>query len=226
MHTPNVGRAPDRALRQVAHRHARPRGVRGFLAAADRGARWRHRCARDVDQPDPPRLVPHRLDRRPHDRVSRLAARRLRLVRVDVVPRPAPPVGPARVRAAPASRLARPRSTRPAIPASPGADCPRARGQAHAPWLALLRGHVGQFRRRTGHVPTASPDRRQHPRDQRDDPHRERADRRGVRSRPRRQVAAPGVGRRTPTCSSRPITARCRATSGATSSRARSTPTR
>ena len=80
----------------------------GFSPLLAARARRRHRRAGDEHQPDPARVVPHRLGRRPHDRVPRLAARRRRLVRVDVVPRPAPPVGPAGVGDR-TRRLARPR---------------------------------------------------------------------------------------------------------------------
>ena len=94
--------APLQHYGQWLHRHARHRGDAGLLAAArGRTPRRRHRRARDAAQPDPARLVPHRLGRRPHDRVPRLAARRRRLVRLDVVPRPAPPVGSAGVGASP-----------------------------------------------------------------------------------------------------------------------------
>ena len=114
--------------------------TQGLLAAARGRARRRHRRARDADQPDPARVVPHRLGRRPHDRVPRLAARRRRLVRVDVVPRPAPPVGSARVGAAPratGSDLDLP-------PGHPGShEEIRARARAEAGALARVLGrHV------------------------------------------------------------------------------------
>ena len=108
MHVPAVGK---RALQHYGRWLIDTHGIeatQGLLAVARGRARRRDRRARDADQPDPARLVPHRLGRRSHDRVPRLAARRRRLVRVDVVPRSAPPVGSARVGAAPL-QLARPR---------------------------------------------------------------------------------------------------------------------
>ena len=112
---------------------------------------------------------------------------------------------------------------RPVIPAR-NEKIERVLAQKPAHWLAYVGRHVRQRRRRTGHVPAAERQRRQHPRDQRDGAHHERAHRRGVRPRAaaRRRSAA---GTPTPTCSSRPTTASCRATT-ASSSRARSTPTR
>ncbi len=95
------GQARAAALRPLVDRYARRRGDQGLLAPAGGRAGRRDRRAGDPHQPDPARLVPHRLGRRPHDCLPRLAARRLRLVRLDVVPRPAPPVGPAGVGAAP-----------------------------------------------------------------------------------------------------------------------------
>ena len=70
----HVRQAAAPALRQVARRHARLRRDPGLLAAARGRARRRHRRARDAHQPDPARLVPHRLGGRSHDRVPRLAA--------------------------------------------------------------------------------------------------------------------------------------------------------
>ena len=58
------------------------------------------------EQPDPARLVPHRLGRRSHDRVARLARGRRRLVLLDELSRSASSVGSAAVGAAP-RRLAR-----------------------------------------------------------------------------------------------------------------------
>ena len=63
----------------------------------ERDRRRRHRRAAGEGQRDPARLVPHRLGGRPDDRVARLARRRRRLVLLDELPRPAPPVGPAAV---------------------------------------------------------------------------------------------------------------------------------
>ena len=83
--------------------------------------RRRHRRAAGEGQPDPARLVPHRLGGRPDDRVARRAGRRRRLVLLDELPRPAPPVGPARVGDGP-GRLARrrrcPTATRPTRPSA------------------------------------------------------------------------------------------------------------
>ena len=59
------------------------------------GGRRRHRCRAGVGERGAARPVPHRLGRAAHDRVPRLVARRRRLLRVGLVPRPAPPVGSA-----------------------------------------------------------------------------------------------------------------------------------
>ena len=99
------------ALREVARR--RPsRGGRDVLPGArsrsrgQRARRRRHRRPTGARQPDPPRVVPHRLGGRPHDRLARLAGRRRRLVLLDELSRPAPPVGPTGRRAL-TRRLAR-----------------------------------------------------------------------------------------------------------------------
>ena len=83
--------------------HRAPRGHRQVLSGArrrprrQRDGRRRHRRPAGEGQPDPARVVPHRLGRRPHDRVARLARGRRRLVLLDELPRPPPPVGPAGV---------------------------------------------------------------------------------------------------------------------------------
>ena len=139
MHVPTVGK---RALQHYGRgwsTRTASRRDEGVLAAARRRARRRDRRARDAHQPDPARVVPHRLGRRSHDRVPRFVARRRRLVRVDVVPRPAPPVGSARVGAAPV-QLARPR---PAARSSRIERGDRARARAEARALA---GDCGKAR--------------------------------------------------------------------------------
>ena len=100
------------ALRRAGWRPSTPRRSAMFYPVLDgdlqvnaRGRR-RHRRAAGARQPDPARVVPHRLGRRPHDRLARLARRRRRLVLLDELPRPAPPVGPAAVGDRP-HRLAR-----------------------------------------------------------------------------------------------------------------------
>ncbi len=122
-----------------------PDDVGGFAAAAPGRGRRRHRRARDEDQPDPARPVPHRLGRRPHDRVPRLARRRRRLVRVDELPRSAPPVGSARLRAQ-AGAVAGPRPPARA-PRLARRDPGRARAEAAA-LARVLRGVVAQRRGR------------------------------------------------------------------------------
>ena len=93
-------------------RPTHPEAVGGFYAVLDgdlevnAAGRRRHRRAAGEGQPHPPRLVPHRLGGRSHDRLARRPRRRRRLVLLDELPRPAPPVGPAGVRAGP-RRLAR-----------------------------------------------------------------------------------------------------------------------
>ena len=119
-------RGRDAALRAVAHGEP-PRSDRHVLRGdrrvvqRERGRRRRHRRAAGEGQPDPARLVPHRLGRRSHDRVARLARGRRRLVLLDELPRPAPPVGSARSRRWAASTGATCRSppaTRPTAPSA------------------------------------------------------------------------------------------------------------
>ena len=88
----------------------------------------------------PARVVPHRLGRRSHDRLARLARRRRRLVLLDELPRPAPPVGPAGRRSWAASTGATCR-----CPPATSSDAARARGDPRrqaAPLAALVRRHA------------------------------------------------------------------------------------
>ena len=118
----------------------------GFAPLLSRAGRRRHRRARGGLQPDPARAVPHRLGRRPHDRVARLAARRRRLVLLDELPRPAPSVGPARVGGA--ARAAGATSTcRPAIPGS-REKIVEILAQKPRHWLDVVRGPLPQLRGR------------------------------------------------------------------------------
>ena len=104
------------ALRPVA-RGEPPRGGAELLPGARRRPRGQRRRLRrhgrtpGAAQPDPTRLVPHRLGRTAHDRLARRARCRRRLVLLDELPGSAPPVGSARVRAAP-RRLATGRPSR------------------------------------------------------------------------------------------------------------------
>ena len=99
------------ALRPMDHGES-PRSDRDVLLGdrrvvqRERGRWWRYRRPAGEGQPDPARLVPHRLGRRSHDRVARFGRGRRRLVLLDELPRPAPSVGPARVGDGP-RRLAR-----------------------------------------------------------------------------------------------------------------------
>ncbi len=70
------------------------------------------------DNPVERGLVPHRLGGRSHDRLARRPRCGRRLVRVDELPRPAPPVGPAGLGAGP-RRLARRAAPRRATPRPP-----------------------------------------------------------------------------------------------------------
>ena len=82
-----AGRGPSRSGQDVLPgARSRSRG--------QRARRRRHRCPAGARQPDPPRVVPHRLGGRPHDRLARLVGRRRRLVLLDELSRPSPPVGP------------------------------------------------------------------------------------------------------------------------------------
>ena len=79
-----------------------PRRSAMFYAALDSALQVNAAGGGDTGAPQvhvntiPRGVVPHRLGRRPHDRVARLARRRRRLVLLDELPRPAPSVGPAR----------------------------------------------------------------------------------------------------------------------------------
>ena len=191
----------------------RPRG--------ERRRRRRHRRAAGEGQPDPARVVPHRLGGRPHDRLARLARRRRRLVLLDELPRPAPPVGPAGVGARP-RRLARraaagrlPRRPRP----SASASSTPSRGTGGSGTTA----RSCRTTRRPTHVGAGHADRRPGARGQRPQRGRVRADRRGARPGARRRSPRAG-GPTTSTSSSPPTTASCRATS-ACCSRGRTTST-
>ena len=134
-----LARAPSRAPPQLR----RPAPGR---------ARGRHRSTRDEEQPDPAGLVPHRLGGRPHDRLARRADGRRRLVLLDELSRPPPPVGSARIGTAP-GRLARPRpAARP--PRLRRADPQGARRQA-----GPLARHTGRAHGRTARAdrPTSAP---------------------------------------------------------------------
>ena len=120
-------RGRDAALRPVDRRQP-SRGDRDVLFGdrrrlqRQRDRRRRHRRAAGEGQPDPARLVPHRLGRRSHDRVARRAGGRRRLVLLDELPRPAPPVGPARVGDGPRRLARRPAARRLSRPTRPSAS--------------------------------------------------------------------------------------------------------
>ena len=155
--------------------------------------------------------------------LARLARRRRRLVLLDELPRPAPPVGPAASR-----RWA----------ASTGATCrcPRATRSRAAEREAILDAKPRHWRlwydgtlvsnyeapRRVG---AGDADRRPGARGERPQRGRVRADRRGTRSRAGARSTARGLGRRRRRRLHAPTTASCRATS-ACCSRGRTTSTR
>ena len=123
-----LGRPPDRALRPLAQ-GASPRAPAQLRRPAPGRARRRHRGAGDQEQPDPARVVPHRLGGRPHGRLAELARRGRAVVLLDVVPRPAPSVGPAGLRAVPGALAgprpaARPPRLRRGRPRRPGPQAP------------------------------------------------------------------------------------------------------
>ena len=191
--SPTVGERPLAALRHVARRARTPSTSHGFAAAArGRAAAATPARPRRKHNPIPRELVPHRLGRRPHDRVPRLAAPTTTTGSCWMsFPDPHHPWDPPASELRP-GRLARPRpAARPSRVATRRSA--RCSPQKPAHWLALVRGHVRQPRGRTRRAScprrlTARPD----PRDQRDDPRDERADRRGVRARARR--ASPRAG--------------------------------
>ena len=204
-----------------------PRGGRDVLPGARR-RRWRStpRAAATTgapqvhDNPIPRELVPHRLGRRPHDRLARLARRRRRLVLLDELPRPAPSVGSAGVRARP-HRLARRAAARRLHRRRRRA---RARPRRQAAALAgVVRRHARLQLRGAARLGAGDADRRPGARGQRPQRRRVRADRRGDRAGARRDRRRAG-GATTSTSSSRPTTASCRATSGCCS-RGRTTST-
>ncbi len=191
MHAAAWGDHPDRPLRALAQ-EAPPRAPAQLRRAAPGRAGRRHRRAGDQEQPDPARVVPHRLGGRPDRRLAQLAGRRRALVLLDVVPRPAPPVGPAGLRARPRA-LAGPR---------PAARAPRLRrggprrpGAQARPLARLLGRPLPQHGGRAGGVRPLEADPRPDPRDQRQGPRDERADRRGLRPRAADHRAAGLAGR-------------------------------
>ena len=100
------------------------------------------------DNPIPRELVPHRLGGRPHDHLARLAGVRRRLVLLDELPRPAPPVGSARSPSWVASTGAR-SPCRPATSRTAARARGRARRQASA-LASVVRRHAGVELRGTG----------------------------------------------------------------------------
>ncbi len=124
--------------------------------------------------------------------------RRRRLVRVDELPRPAPPPGAARLRARTVCPLAATPTCPPVIPGSPD-EIRKVLAQKPAHWLGYYEGTWNNQGGRPGHLPAPEPDRRQHPRDQRQDPRHERADRRGLRPRASPPPGGHGVGWTRPT---------------------------
>ena len=190
----------------------------GLLQAEPGG---RHDGAGDEEQPDPARVVPHRLGGRSDGRLAQLARRRRAVVLLDVLPRPAPPVGPARRRSCPGCR-GRTSTSRPGIPARDDAiRAVLARKPAH--WLAYWEG---RFPNMEGGPAAFVPSRLTN------DQIREVNAKVHVMNelideacgRVLRHHRRPGLAGRRPTSSSPPTTARCRATSGS-STRARTTPT-
>ena len=205
----DVRQAHAAALRQVARRHARLEATKGFSPLLARRSR--------AATPTRPRRASTR------SRASGTTPTGSPIARSRTSTRcPTTPTGSCGCRSPiRTTRGIRPRRSctvatgatstcRPAIPAARRRSS-EVLAQKPAHWLGLWDGTFDQRRRRTGLVPAAERQRRQHPRDQRDGAHHERAHRRGVRprARPRRARAA---GTPTPTCSSRPITASCKAT--------------
>ena len=125
------------------------RGARRILAGALRSARRRHRRTRGQVQSDFARELSHRLGRRSHDRVSRLARPERELVCLDELSRPASPVGSARKGGAP-DQLARSRSAR-GLSRIARQDRKDPRAEA-APLARLVRRAVRQLRGRAQHV--------------------------------------------------------------------------
>ena len=121
-----------------------------------------------------PRVVPHRLGGRPNDRLARLARRRRRLVLLDELSGPAPPMGPAGLGAGP-RRLAR---RAPAGWVRRGRGRARARPRRQAPPLAgVVRRPARLQLRGTARLGASHPDRRPGARGQRPQRRRVRADR-------------------------------------------------
>ena len=127
--------------------HARPEHVNGFSPLLAGRAGRRDRRARDARSTRSRReLVPHRLGRRPHDRVPRLARPRRRLVRVDERSPTRTTRGTRRRRSWHRVQLAATSTCRPATPVRPT----RSRdvlAEKPAHWLALVRGDVASTRR-------------------------------------------------------------------------------
>ena len=144
-----------------------------------RGRRRRHRRAPGQGQPHRPRDLPHRLGRRPDHRLARLARRRRRLVLLDELPRPAPPLGPAGVRDRAGSTGARSRC-RPATPRT-GPTARRSSTPSPATGGPGTTG-AGVQLRGAGRLGARHPDRRPGARGERPQRRRGRAHRRGARA--------------------------------------------
>ena len=133
--------------------------------------------------PIPRELVPHRLGRRSHDRVARLARRRRRLVLLDELPRPAPPVGPAAVGGGPRRLARRAAARRLPEPTRPSASAILDAKPRH--WRLWYDGTLVSNYEAPTRLGAGDAHRRPGPRGQRPQRGRVRADRRGARPRAR-----------------------------------------
>ena len=172
------------ALRPVDGRQP-SRGDLDVLPSARRGIggqcrrRWRHRGAAGARQRGSTRVVPHRLGRRSHDLVARLALGRRRLVLLDELPRSASSVGPAGIGARP-DQLARRAPSRWLHRGSRPDARTGARRQAPA-LEVVVRRQPGVELRGARQVGSRHHDRRPGSRGQRPQRHRVRVDRRSPR---------------------------------------------
>ena len=202
-----------------------PEAVGGFYPALDGSLQvnaaggGRHRRPPGQGQPDRPGDLPHRLGGRPDHRLARHPRRRRGLVLLDELPRPPPPLGPARVRGGPDRLAGGPPARR--LSRGPGRQREAILDAKPRHWRLWYDGDAGLQLRGAGRLGAGHPHRRPGARGQRPQRRRVRAHRRGPRpgARPR---SPSGAGPTTSTWSSPPTTASCRATS-ACCSRARTT---
>ena len=189
MHAAAWGDHPDRALRPLAQ-GAPPRAPAQLRRPPPGRAGRRHRRTRDEEQPDPARVVPHRLGGRPAPSTG--CRRSAPTSRGSAGCRSPTRTTPGTRR--PPSCTGCPGRTSTCRPGHPGSDDAvrevLARKPAH--WLGLLGRQLLQHGGRPGRLRPLAAHQRPDPRGQRQGARHERAHRRGLRPRARRRSRSAG----------------------------------